>query len=693
MFQSSIWNITVSPFCWRQDRKIPSPLEIGLNGTVNLCYNVLVFTKLKWMIALVVLVLFVVIPASAQTEIPVRIGSLNISEFPQITTYVDVRGPQGFFVSGLPDNAATVFEDEEPLSSVLTEVRPGAQIVVAYAGGENFGIINLEAKTRFAALKDWLLGWSATQLEAGLDTLSLLVPEGVIINHTTEPQAWVEGLQNYQPDFNTATSPIDILSAAIDTALDPVPVEGMGRTVLFLTQGIPDQQQDALQSQIDRADQAGVRLHIGFVSSASLFESNSAVRLQSAALQTEGQYFAYSNDEPLPDLNLIMESSRRAYLLEYRSQISTPGTHTITVMVNTDSGELLSNPVSFEANLAAPIPVFVTPPAQIVRSIPPETDPDLANLAPNTQTLELITEFPDGIPRELSQVSLYINDTLAAQKTEPPFDQISFDLTPYQESAVLEMRLEITDELGLTGTSLTLPTEIIVIQPELGFFSSLGRNVYLIIAGVVGLSGAVLFLVLVLAGRLRPRRLGERRKKRKDAADPVTSPIKEQKKKTDQDQPTVLERITNRLPAAPILQWPSRSRPTTDPYGYLARISEDGASDTEKLYPITASELTFGSDTKQAVIALNDPAVAPLHARLRRDDDGDFFLEDIGSVSGTYHNYIAVSESGSQLNHGDVIHIGTIGYRFTLSKPAKIRQPVVTPLDESSDPFAKDGKG
>jgi hypothetical protein len=467
----------------------------------------------------------------------------------------------------------------------------------------------------------------------------------------------------------------------------------MGRVVLFLTQGIPDQQQEALQSQIDRADQAGVRLHIGFVSAASLFESNAAVRLQAAALQTDGQYFAYSNDEPLPDLNLIIESSRRAYLLEYRSQVSTPGTHNITVMVNTDSGELLSNTVSFEANLAAPIPVFVAPPAQIVRSVPAEAEPDLENLAPNTQALDLIIEFPDGVSRELSQVSLYVNDTLAAQKNEPPFEQISFDLAPYQESAMLELRLEVTDELGLTGTSLTLPTEVVVIEPERGFFSSLSRNIYLIIAGVVGLSGAVLFLVLVLAGRLRPRRPGEQRKKRKDAADPVTSPVKEQKKKADQDQPSVLERITNRLPAAPILQWPSRSRPTTDPYGYLARISEDGESDTEKLYPITASELTFGSDTKQAVIALDDPAIAPLHARLRRNEEGDFFLEDIGSVSGTYHNYAAVSENGSQLNHGDLIHIGTIGYRFTLSKPARVLQPRVTPLDEPSPPFDREREG
>ena len=48
-----------------------------------------------------------------------------------------------------------------------------------------------------------------------------------------------------------------------------------------------------------------------------------------AAFETGGQYFAFSSEEPLPDLNLMMESSRRAYQLEYRSQINAPGTHTI----------------------------------------------------------------------------------------------------------------------------------------------------------------------------------------------------------------------------------------------------------------------------------------------------------------------------------------------------------------------------
>jgi hypothetical protein len=638
------------------------------------------------LIALVFLALLLTTPGFAQAEMPVRLGALNIAEFPRITSYIDVRGPQGFFISGLPANAATVFEDEQPLPAVITEVRPGAQIVVAYAGGETFGIVNLEAKPRYQLLADWLLAWAGSQLETGVDSLSLLAPEGVIINHETDPLLWAEGLQGYIPNYNLPTSPLEILSAAIDNAMDPLLAEGAGRVVLFLTQGIPDEQQAALQSQIDRAAQAGVRLHIGYISSPSLFQSNNAIRLQAAAFETGGQYFAFSSEEPLPDLNLLMESSRRAYLLEYRSEINTPGSHTITVMVNSDSGELLSNTIAFEANLSTPVPVFVNPPTQIIRSYPAEVKAEPENLIPTILTLDLATEFPDSIPRQVSQVSLFINETLAAQLTEPPFDQIEIDLTAFQESGMIEARLEVVDELGMTGSSMAMPIEVVVIQPEGGIFSSLSRNIYIITAGVVGLSGAVLLLVLVLAGRLRPRRLGERRQKRKAAADPVTAPVRDRKDTTPAPEQTrVLERLTHRLPAAARIQWPARTRPTTDPYGHLVRIAEDGEPDTKTLFPITAKELTFGSDARQVVLTLNDPAIEPLHARLWMDEDGNFFLADGDSVSGTYINYTAVNTVGSPLHHGDLIHIGHIGYRFTSTKPNKTRQPTITPTAQPDD--------
>lgn len=641
------------------------------------------YIKISRLIVLVLLAVSIAYPVLGQTEPRVQLDSLDLSEFPKISSYLDIRGQQGFFVSGLPSSAATVLEDEQPIPGLLTEVRPGAQIVVAYAGGESFGIFNLEAKTRYTMLQNWLLEWSTNQQEAGRDDLSLVIPEGILVSHQTDPQTWAEGLANYQPDFGLNTSPLEILSAGIDTALDPIPATGMGRTVLFLTEGIPDEQQAALQSQIDRASAAGIRIHIGFVNSANLFESNLAIRLQDATRQTGGQYFSFSSNEPLPDLNLMFESSRRSYILEYRSQINTPGAHSITVTIQTDQGEFRSDSLSFEANLAPPIPVFVSPPSQVVRAVPVEMRPELENLAPTSQTIEVLIEFPDGIPREVKNLSLYLNGILVNEVTEPPFERVSMDLSSIQTSEVLLMRLEVTDELGLVGSSVETPLEIVVQPPESGLFSSLGSNAALIIAGVVGLSGVVLFLVLVLAGRIRPRQMGDRRSKRKASRDPVTQPIKTPTEEAQQNQTNLMNRISKRLPTSRI-QWPSRSRPTTDPYGYLVQVTEDGLPRSETLFPITMSELTFGSDIKQAVIAIDNPSVEPLHARMWRDDQGVFHLEDTGTVAGTWLNYSSVPPTSTKLEHGDLIHIAKIGYRFTLSKPTSPRRPNITPLCEEN---------
>lgn len=647
------------------------------------------FRKIRWSIALVLLAISLTFPVVGQTEPRVQLDSLDLSEFPKITSYLDIRGQQGFFVSGLPNNAATVFEDEQPLPGIVTEVRPGAQISVAFAGGESFGILNLEARSRYSILQEWLVGWGSNQVESGLDDLSLIIPEGILVSHQSDSQAWAQELANYQPDFGLSPRPLEILSAAIDAALDPLPAVGMGRAVLLLTDGIPDEQQAALQNQIDRATAAGIRIHFGFVNSANLFESNQTILLQDAARQTGGQYFAFSSNEALPDLNLMFESSRRAYLLEYRSQINTPGTHTITVTISTDQGEFRSDSLSFEANLAAPIPVFVSPPNQVVRAVPPEMSPELQNLAPSDQKIDVLIEFPDGIQRELTKLSLFVNNTLQTELTEPPFDQIGFDLSTFQASEMLILRLEVTDELGMVGSSAETPLEIVVQPPETGLFPSLGSNAPLIIAGVIALSGIILFLVLVLAGRIRPRQMGERRKKRKAARDPVTQPIKTEKEDIKASQINVLNRISKRLPASRF-QWPSRSRPTTDPYGYLVQVTEDGQPKSETLFPITVSELTFGSDTRQAVIALSDPSVEPLHARIWRDAQGIFHLEDIGTVAGTWLNYSNVSESNSRLEHGDLIHIAKVGYRFTLSKPTSPRRPSIIPLGKNNSDHTKE---
>lgn len=642
-------------------------------------------TQKKWLLSLVILALTLTYPVLAQTESSVRLDTLNLSTFPHISTYIDVRGQNGYFVSGLPENAVTVFEDEQPIQAAITEVRPGAQVVVAFTGGDSFGVINLNLQTRYDVIRTWLLNWAGGQLENGVDDLSFLVPEGIVVSHAADPQQLVDGIENYQPNFGTIVNPIEILSAAIDLALDPTPQEGMGRTVVFITGGITDDQQAALLSQIDRASQAGIRLQIGLVNSTNFFSGNQAIQLQSAAQQTDGQYFPYSSEEGLPDLNIMLEASRRVYVMEYRSMLTTSGTHTIQVMVNSDIGEFLSDPHQFDTTIAPPTPVFVSPPAEITRIIPEDTRNEPQNLVPTIQTVDVLIEFPDGYTRTITNLALYVNNTLVAETSEEPFAQLTFDLTPYQTAETLNLRLEATDELGLTGSSIDIPVDIAIDTGQSSIIPGLSSNVPIIIGGVIAFTGVILFLVLVIAGRIRPRQLGERRQKRQDRQDPLTQPIKRRAKAKKEEQSAqqakIMERISQRI-STPRIQWPSRTRPTTDPYGTLVRVSEDGEPMKDGTFLITMNELTFGADPKQAVLMLDTPCVEPLHARLWRTDEGNFYLEDFGSVAGTYINYALVAANGTPLHHGDLIHIGKIAYRFNLSQPKEVRKPVVTAIKE-----------
>jgi predicted component of type VI protein secretion system len=67
--------------------------------------------------------------------------------------------------------------------------------------------------------------------------------------------------------------------------------------------------------------------------------------------------------------------------------------------------------------------------------------------------------------------------------------------------------------------------------------------------------------------------------------------------------------------------------------------------------------------------------VEALHARLRQDETGAYILSDEGSVAGTWVNYAPISTGGIRLEHGDILHIGRVIFRFSLLKPPPALQP------------------
>jgi hypothetical protein len=635
------------------------------------------------MIALVVGVFLFTHTVSAQTTSRAVVSAPNLEEFPQITSYLDVQDANGVFIPGLGPGDVAVVEDNIILPGQVTEIRPGAQIVLAFNPGAPFAIVDFEGNNRLHYLSEALQFWWSVQEEPDIDDFSIVTTGGVLLNHTGNPTEWIEAWNTYEPPLSTSIPNLEVLSTALDIASDPTAVAGMGRAILFLTPTLSPDWGEIVQSIADRATQNNVRVHIGLIDSPSLFTSTSAAQLQALALQTGGQFFAFSNTEPIPDFQQLFESSRRTYQLNYRSQINTAGEHTFYVQVNSPLGEIVSEPVNFEVQLRPPNPIFVELPSQIVRAIPDDADIATENLRPIEYSIEIVIEFPDTIPRTMSRTSLYANGQIVAENTAPPYDRFNLDLTPYGNSEEVVLMVEVMDELGLTGNSVDIPVQITIQRPEQGLLPTLARNATVIAFGFVGLAGGILLLVLLLAGRLRPRPIGERRRARAAHDDPVTQPLRQIEEQLEGEK-NVFARFRRRLPDAR-LRWPQRAAARREPFAYLNRISEEGMTKPDAIIQITTPEITFGSDASEAVVLLEDPAVAPLHSRLWRDDEGKFHIADQDSVGGTWLNFAPVSKTGCEVEHGDLIHIANIGFRFTLEKPTRPRQTMVRKR-EKNDP-------
>jgi pSer/pThr/pTyr-binding forkhead associated (FHA) protein len=67
-----------------------------------------------------------------------------------------------------------------------------------------------------------------------------------------------------------------------------------------------------------------------------------------------------------------------------------------------------------------------------------------------------------------------------------------------------------------------------------------------------------------------------------------------------------------------------------------------------------------------------------MHARLR-EENGEYILSDEKSIAGTWVNDELLT-SPRRLQHGDVLYLGRLSYRFMLRKPPERPAPKITKL-------------
>jgi len=593
----------------------------------------------------------------------------SVVDFPIVQAFLDVRDQEGNFVYGLKSEDVIILENETNIqASEFNHLQPGSQVVFVINPGPSFAIRDSGGLSRYDYVVQHLEKWAESHVGTTTDDLSILGTEGVEITHLDSIESWLSSLLDYQPDARNAVPDFDMLSRGLEIAADITPRPGMGRSVIFITSLPQEAASIGFQSLVSRANQGNVQINVWLVDSPERFSSQGAMQLNDMAFQTEGEFFGFSGIEVLPEVEAALDPLRNVYSLKYQSLVSSSGTQQLSVRIQSEDYEAISNTQSFELDVLPPNIAFVSPSLSLTRKFLFEGAGDPDELTPKTQTLEVLVEFPDGYERPVEQTTLYVDGRIESKNTNTPYNFFTWDLSEYINSGGHTLRAEVVDQLGLSNSTVELTVQVVIEPSNTNFIGQISRNRYVLAGVSTALVSAILLLFLVLGGRLQPGSFGVLQRRRKKTKPNV--------RQTPANKP-----ISQKLPYwVNRLQWSQRPM---DPniVAHLTRLTDSDETVGPQVFSIPAEDFSIGSDATQAAMQIDEPSVDPLHARFVYDLEGTFLLEDEHSIAGTWINYTPVPVEGVKIEHGDLIHFGRNGFRFTYIEPKNVPRLVILEED------------
>lgn len=605
-------------------------------------------------------------PAEAQQSRALFISAPVLDSFPTIQFRMDAYDAQGIFVKGLAASDLQILEDGQPLKAQsVTQIQTGLQTILVLntsqaMANQSSGISTYKALQK--ALADWAQGLPAQ----GTDDYSFSTPTGLFLIREHNPALLVKAINDYQPDLAKTQPSLGSLAEALDLATDPLGQSTSKRAILYITPTLPDDSLTTLTDLTNRAKKVGVRVNIWLVSTAAAAARTSAAPdpLQQMALDTGGQYQVLLPNTPLPQIDPLFQSLRSTYQISYTSDIQKSGQHTLSVNLTQTGAAAASNQDSFDLTVQPPNPIFLSPPATIQRSWTSAAKNAVAALSPDEVSLQILIDFPDQHRRAIKATRLYVNDKLVQENTTAPFDRFTWTVSNLTAGGKMTLRAEAVDTLNLTGTSMEVPVAVVVDAPiKTSMAPNISRRGMIAIAAVAA-AGGVLAMVLVLTSTQRRSRRGKAADKKR-LKDPLTQPVP-----VHQDASRPVKAAKNAPSKPKPAGWPAPSWPRPAGQNAPARLivlDESEQPVTGGIILLTRQEITLGKDPQRATQVLDSPTVDDLHARLYRDDEGNFFIADQGSVAGTWINFAPVTSSGARLENGDLIHIGKMMFRFELT--------------------------
>ena len=618
-------------------------------------------------------ILFVPKPTLAQTDIQLQLGAPDLSAFPEVRLNVLSADGRGAPLPESDLSRLTLRENGVPIADADVQFVPvGIDIIFVLDADTSLNIFDEgRSVTRLQTVQESLERYASRFMSpSGLDRVSLLVPNGAndagqfLVQDATSPESLVSGIQNYAPEL-PETAPINgMMLQAIDHAAS-IQEDGRYQAILLLSEARRLSQFLDFGTLTAKAQAINLPLFTAILGGQASFDEVDAA----AALYqpTRATFVHVPRPEAADSLFLIWQRQSNQAQVRYQSLQRESGRFPITVNIGT-----LTASTDLVLTVAPPQIEFALPSTAVQRQ-GSTSDAPLIELEPTILDIPLQLTWPDELPREVTAVSLFVDNVMQPQASVPPVDEAGrLNMRWHVQSVdtgAYRLRAELTDVLGYTVSSETVVMTITAVRPApptptpiptatpspieqiTEVTTAVERDEWLL--ALVGFSLLGLLLFLIRWWRRRPA---------KRASPTRPAQPKEGATGTEDDIDDTL------IPSL--------------------HLVEDAPSNKTDIM-LAGDNVAIGRDIEVAQIVFADSSVARLHARIRKRN-GRYWLYDEGSASGTFLNHHRLGLSPHQLQHGDEIRLGKLLLRFQLLPPEQ--PPQTDNIDEFVESESDEGE-
>ena len=554
----------------------------------------------------------------------IEIKSIDNTNFPEII--VDYKGVN--LSETLPTDTADIeiIEDGQAITpSLLEENYQGVHFAVAINPDSSLTVRDPDRQPYNLAMINALKTVGPEPENARNNRYSYFNNPEVALVETDDYDAWTRLFDDFETISAGASASLNSLELAV-SALEHSSLT-LDTVLVYITPYLDFRSLPEFYDLVDRAGRLGVQTQVWIVMSPRVLGSSYETEMQTTLQSSNGVLTSLTGNERVPDPRDYMQGKGRNFTAHYQSQIRTSGDYEVAVRINFDqSPAVQSDPATLSLEVLPTKLSFVNP----VNTLEILYGSD-GSFQPVQLPLEVLIEFPDGYPRPILNSTLFVNGERVASNSQPPYGNFALDLADYVNETELELEVRLQDEFGLQGRTPVLKVALNVFKPESTIDGTWYTQPWLWLV-LLALIAAIAYLVL-----------------RKPF--PKSNTSKENEKEEDK-----VERAIEKTPLpSPVLE---------KTYGNLIRLDPDQTPSAEKPHLLTKEITLIGRDPSLANLVLDNPSIEPLHAEVHFFPDGRIRLTDFNSTSGTYINFKPVGTHGTTLQHADLVHFGTLLFRF-----------------------------